>query len=74
MTSLTFHVGDTNVDYSTTCTRTSCTTTFNAFIRDGFWDPISLNIEPGGTPYSYKPWQYKISYTNPGYPIGTNIK
>ncbi len=40
MTSSTFHVGDTNVDYTTTFNGNgTATTTFTEFARDGFWDP-----------------------------------
>lgn len=74
MTLSTFHVGNTNVDYFTSCTETSCTTIFKAFVGDGFWDPIDLGVEVGGTPYKYNTWQYQITYKNPGYPVGVNIK
>ncbi|WP_068597635.1 hypothetical protein ACF3NR_08715 [Vaginella massiliensis] len=69
-----FHIGDTNVDYSTSCTISKCTTSFKAFVRDGFWDPLDIGIEIGGKPYNYVPWEFKISYKNPGYPKGNNIK
>ncbi|MCO6565735.1 MAG: hypothetical protein J6581_09890 [Apibacter sp.] len=70
-----FHVGRTNVEYATTCNSTKCTTKFKAFVKDGFWDPIDLKIElPGGKPYSYIPWEFSITYKNPGYSVGTNIK
>ena len=34
-----FHVGSTNVDYSTNCAGGNCTTTFTEFVRDGYYDP-----------------------------------
>jgi len=78
-----FFVGDTNVDYSTSCAIGKCTTTFNAFVRDGFWDPAGIGVEipivaPGTVvlphPYPFIPYTFSITYTNPGYQIGNNIK
>ena len=74
LTKKTFHVGDTRVDYNTSCTTTKCVTTFKAFSGDGFRDPLDIGIEVGGTPYNYITWEFSISYKNPGYLIGTNIK
>lgn len=46
MTYKVFHVGRTNVNYSTNCAGGNCTTTFTEFVNDGFYDPdfISENI------------------------------
>ncbi|OWP82980.1 hypothetical protein BWK59_12945 [Flavobacterium davisii] len=46
MTSKVFHVGRTNVDYSTTCAGGNCTTTFTEFVNDGFYhvDFIDENV------------------------------
>jgi hypothetical protein len=69
-----FHVGRTNVDYSTTCGKSSCTTTFVGFVRDGFWDVTSnkdgdgigpKNELNGGRPYRYKPYSWTHSYAKP---------
>lgn len=38
MTSKVFHVGNTNVDYSTNCAGGNCITIFSEFVRDGFYD------------------------------------
>ena len=49
MTGEYFHVGDTNVDYSTTFNSNgTATTTFTEFIRDGFWDPNFVSEFIGG--------------------------
>jgi hypothetical protein len=73
-----FIVGDTNVDYSTVCNSANCTTTFSAFVRDGFSDPLDIGFElymggPGGgavpQPYDFIPLRFTIKYANPGYPI-----
>jgi uncharacterized protein RhaS with RHS repeats len=47
MTFKTFHVGNTNVEYTTTISGDYCITTFREFVDDGFWDPDFLN-EPAG--------------------------
>jgi hypothetical protein len=75
-----FHVGRTRVDYSTSCTVEKCTTNFTAFSGDGFRDPLDIGqvIErvtgwkiyveiQGGIPYNYIPWNFSMSYKNPGY-------
>jgi len=68
---VTFHVGDTRVDYFTTCGGSSCTTTFVGFSGDGFWDIYGGNDyggpqgELGGTPYAYKPYVWTETYVNP---------
>ena len=56
MTTEVFHIGDTNVDYTTTCTVSKCVTVFNDFVRDGFWDPNFIAEKTLG-PFidSYKP-------------------
>lgn len=79
-----FQVGNTNVDYSTSCTDGCCITTFKAFVRDSFSDPAGMGIEipsmsPYGQvltphPYNYIPYVFRMEYNNPGYPIGINIK
>jgi RHS repeat-associated protein len=75
MTDEVFHIGDTNVDYSTNCSEGNCRTTFKAFVRDGFSDPLDIGIELyGGTPYNYIPYTFTVNYPNPGYKSGTNIK
>ena len=75
LTNRIFHVGESNVDYSTSCTTGECTTVFEAFVRDGFRDPLNLGIEVyKGTPYNYVPYVFKVNYPNPGYEIGINIK
>jgi len=67
----TFHVGDTRVDYFTSCTSYSCTTTFVGFSGDGFWDIYGGSDyggpqgELGGTPYAYKPYMWTETYSNP---------
>ena len=38
--------------------------------RQGAQDEIGIE----GTPYNYSTWEFSISYKNPGYLIGTNIK
>jgi hypothetical protein len=68
-----FHIGDTNVDYSTSCDAGNCTTTFRGFVNDSFSDPLDIGIEGGGTPFPYIPYEFTETYPNPGYPIGTNI-
>jgi hypothetical protein len=70
----TFHIGDSNVDYYTKCSPSTCVTRFEAFVRDGFSDPLGIGIELGGTPYPYIPFKFTIKYKNPGYPTGVNIK
>lgn len=75
MTDEVFHIGDTNVDYTTNCSEGNCRTTFKAFVRDGFSDPLDIGIEMyGGTPYNYIPYSFTVSYPNPGYKSGVNIK
>lgn len=73
-----FIVGRTNVDYSTVCNSANCTTTFSAFVRDSFSDPLGLGIEwysggPGGGanphPYNFIPLIFTVQYANPGYSI-----
>ena len=39
MTGLTFHIGNTNVDYKITNNGKSSAVTYTFFARDGFWDP-----------------------------------
>jgi hypothetical protein len=39
MTTKIFHIGRTNVNYTTTCNDDTCVTKFTAFVNDGFWDP-----------------------------------
>ena len=71
----TFHIGDSNVDYFTSCTDANCVTRFEAFVRDGFSDPLDIGFEVyGGTPFRYTPYVFTIEYKNPGYPTGINIK
>lgn len=49
MTGEYFHVGDNNVDYSTTFNSNgTATTTFTEFVRDGFWDPNVVSEFIGG--------------------------
>jgi hypothetical protein len=49
MTGEFFHVGDTNVDYTTTFSNNGCATTiFTEFVRDGFWDPNFVSEFFGG--------------------------
>ncbi|MFV5701600.1 hypothetical protein ACM55F_06975 [Flavobacterium sp. XS2P12] len=78
-----FHIGDSNVNYSTSCTTGNCTTRFSAFVGDGFRDPLDLGFETSfnsgdvnfmAKPYNYIPYNFSVSYPNPGYPVGTNIK
>ncbi len=38
MTKEMFHIGDTRVDYSISCTITTCSVTYTFFSRDGYWD------------------------------------
>jgi RHS repeat-associated protein len=73
LTGSVFHVGQTNVDYSTSCAAVTCTTNFVGFVRDGFWDPRS-NIggdrlgpknELGGTPFRYKAHTWNYTFPNP---------
>ena len=47
MTKLTFHIGNTNVDYSVTGNGTSNTVTYTLFSRDGFWDPNFVSEKIG---------------------------
>ena len=56
MTTEVFHIGNTNVDYTTTCTVSKCVTVFDDFVRDGFWDPNFIAEKTLG-PFidSYKP-------------------
>ncbi|MBD0726709.1 hypothetical protein B6A10_16175, partial [Flavobacterium sp. L1I52] len=83
MTTDIFHVGDSNVDYETTCSGGICTTTFTAFVGDGFREPLDIDglevpypyLTPDGQvnalephPYDYIPWTFEITYQNPGYP------
>ncbi|MDO5509980.1 MAG: hypothetical protein Q4F57_04740 [Weeksellaceae bacterium] len=76
----TFFVGQTTLEYFTTCTISICVTKFVAFGSDGFRDPLDIgqtiskvlkkdiNVElPKGNPYDFIPWDYKIQYKNPGY-------
>ena len=71
MESSMFHVGQTTVDYNTTCGSKSCVTNFTGFARDAFRDPLDMErlglpvIEPGGTPYPYNPYNWTISYPTP---------
>lgn len=60
-----FFIGSTPVDYSTTRGTKYGVTTFTGFVRDGFWDPIGLNIEVGGKPYAFNPVTWIVSYPNP---------
>ncbi len=73
MTFSMFHVGNTRVDYSSTCGSKSCVTDFSAFSQDGYWDITGFNNDrmgpggelPGGHPYPYVPYNWTISYPNP---------
>ncbi|MDO9052836.1 MAG: RHS repeat-associated core domain-containing protein, partial [Gallionella sp.] len=66
-----FHVGKTPVDYTSKCNAQSCTTTFTAFVRDGFWDIFSGNDRAGpqgellGKPYPYLPYTWTTTYKKP---------
>ena len=64
-----FHIGNSNVEYATSCSNGNCTTTFTAFANDSFSDPFDIGVEDiGGTPYNYIPYVFNITYPNPGYP------
>jgi RHS repeat-associated protein len=69
--SIVYHVGQTRVDYLTTCQGDSCSTTYTAFSGDGFWDIFSggdlagSEGELGGTPYAYNPYSWIETYDNP---------
>jgi len=73
MTTSMYHVGNTRVDYSTTCGSKSCVTDFSGFTQDGFWDVTGINNDrmgpggelKGGNPYPYIPFSWTISYPNP---------
>lgn len=79
----TFHIGDTNVNYYTSCTTGDCVTRFEAFVDDGFYDPLDIGVDyiifpfagmntvpTVGVPYSYKPYVFRIKYKNPNYVEG----
>jgi RHS repeat-associated protein len=55
MTGKIFHIGDTNVDYSTNCSEGTCTTTFTEFVNDGFWDPNVLDEFIGSSQSNFRP-------------------
>ena len=76
LTLSTFHVGNTRVDYKSTCGTTTCVTNFTGFAGDGFWDAKEYtpwnhdNKGPGsefkgGTVYEYVPFNWSISYPRP---------
>jgi RHS repeat-associated protein len=71
MTWSVYHVGKTPVDYNTVCSGNSCTTTFTAGVRDGFWDPTQFSSDGAGprgefgTPYAYVPFSWQDTYKNP---------
>ena len=47
MTTSTFHIGDTNVNYATVINSNgTVTTTFTEFVNDGFWDPDFVGEAP----------------------------
>ena len=76
----TFHVGKTPINYETSCSSSTCITTFTSH-GDGFKDPLSLiewqeqnitksdgdgpNYEAGGTPYNYNPFSWELEYDRP---------
>ena len=82
-----FFVGDTAVDYTTTCGLLMCRTNFSAFVNDSFSDPLDIGFEiPMPTlstpimgsgyspslirspkPYNFLPFNFFITYPNPGY-------
>ena len=67
MTTEVFHIGNTNVDYTTTCTVSKCVTVFNDFVRDGFWDPNFLAEKTlGRFMDSYKPDEMGPNLERPG--------
>lgn len=73
MTSEVFHVGQTRVDYNTTCGSKFCVTDFSGFTQDGFWDITGINNDRmgpggelfGGQPYPYIPHNWTRSFSNP---------
>lgn len=76
MTGDVFHVGDTAVVFTTSCSSSECTTNYTGFVEahnpgmpniigsDGFRDPLSLGFEIGGTPYDYSPYTWSETYPN----------
>ena len=68
-----FYIGGTVVEYDSTHGTKYGVTTFTGFVRDGFWDIYKKNGDgmgpkweiPGGTPYSFNPHSWTISYPTP---------
>lgn len=77
----TYHIGRTTLNYSTTCNEQNCITKYSVG-HDGFWDPNIFseedgkgpNGEFGGNAYDYIPFEWEVTYPNPGYKIDTNNK
>jgi RHS repeat-associated protein len=77
-----FFVGDTQVNYSISCSSNDCIVTYSLFANDGYWDPNIYNekvkgIKPdgmgplleteGGVPYPFIPIIITYHFSNPGY-------
>jgi hypothetical protein len=70
----TYHIGRTNMSYSTTCLGGNCTTTYTFEgdgFRDIFWgeDKNGGDGELGGIPYDYQKFTWSETYKNPGYKV-----
>ena len=76
LTGRVFHVGDTRVDYTSSCFGGTCKAIFTGFSGDGFWD-VNVAVPwahdgigrggelPGGTPYRYEPYVWVKTYPDP---------
>ena len=51
MTSKTFHIGNTRVNYSVNKGKNACSVTYEAFFNDGFWDPDFIDEKTLGKMY-----------------------
>ena len=60
LTRKTFHIGRTPVKYKVNSGERASCVIFTLFDGDGFWDPLDVGFEAGGTPYYYK--SRKITY------------
>ena len=75
---LTFHMGDTPISYSTVCNKSTCTTTYTSH-GDGVWDIFTGEDHEGpygelfgGTPFQYVPFEWNVTFENPGYTFDGN--
>ena len=59
-----FHVGDTRIDYSITCSASACNVDYTLFSGDAFANPFDIGIEIS-TPYRYMPQSINYNFNKP---------